>query len=279
MPSLLKTAFLQLNKWAGNEYPKREDFVSDNEKIDAFADDISSQMAQKVSATDLDQLVSAESILTKIKTVDGASSGLDADLLDGKHATDFINAIAIGSNSDPNTTLESYILSNHANSPSSAYYWHIQTLFYSTKAINSNRVQIATSYNSDNNMYIRRYFNNAWSAWTRLAREGDYMPILSNLRLFQVSVPQNAVDYTLFSYSGGPGRVTSISDAGYTKFSFVIDGVTIPATTDSNFRFGFGGPYYDRQGVLVNIEFKQSIVIKANQTTAATARGVVLTEK
>ena len=46
MPSLLKTAFLQLNKWAGNEYPKREDFVSDNEKIDAFADDISSQMAQ-----------------------------------------------------------------------------------------------------------------------------------------------------------------------------------------------------------------------------------------
>lgn len=47
MPSLLKTDFLQLNKWAGNEYPKREDFVSDNEKIDAFADDISSQMAQK----------------------------------------------------------------------------------------------------------------------------------------------------------------------------------------------------------------------------------------
>ena len=49
MPSLLKTAFLELSKWAGNEYPKREDFVSDNEKIDAFADDISSQMAQKVN--------------------------------------------------------------------------------------------------------------------------------------------------------------------------------------------------------------------------------------
>lgn len=49
MPSLLKTAFLQLNKWAGNEYPKREDFVSDNEKIDAFADDISSQLAQKAN--------------------------------------------------------------------------------------------------------------------------------------------------------------------------------------------------------------------------------------
>ena len=46
MPSLIKTAFLQLNKWAGNEYPKREDFVSDNEKIDVFASNVSSQLAQ-----------------------------------------------------------------------------------------------------------------------------------------------------------------------------------------------------------------------------------------
>ncbi|WP_353106274.1 pyocin knob domain-containing protein [Acetoanaerobium noterae] len=273
------TVNYNLKKPGQDDFYNVADFNSNADIIDGALKNHDVQLEGKVSETDLDQLVSAESILTKIKTVDGASSGLDADLLDGKHATDFVNAIAIGSNSDPNTTLESYILSNHANSPSSAYYWHIQTLFYSTKAINSNRVQIATSYNSDNNMYIRRYFNNAWSAWTRLAREGDYMPILSNLRLFQVSVPQNAVDYTLFSYSGGPGRVTSISHAGYTKFSFVIDGVTIPATTDSNFRFGFGGLYYDREGVLVNIEFKQSIVIKANQTTAATARGVVLTEK
>lgn len=51
MPSLLKTAFLQLNKWAGNEYPKREDFVSDNEKIDVFASNVSSQMAQRVTQT------------------------------------------------------------------------------------------------------------------------------------------------------------------------------------------------------------------------------------
>jgi len=145
------------------------------EETRAVVEDIDSQLAQKVSENDLDQLVSANSILTKIKTVDGAGSGLDADLLDNKHAEDFVNAIAIGSNSDPNTTLESYILSNHANSPSSSYYWHIQTLFYSTKAVNSNRVQIATSYNSDNNMYIRRYFNNAWSDWTRLMKDGDSM--------------------------------------------------------------------------------------------------------
>ena len=34
-------------------------------------------------------VISAEEILGKLKTVDGAGSGLDADLLDGKHASEF----------------------------------------------------------------------------------------------------------------------------------------------------------------------------------------------
>lgn len=33
----------------------------------------------------------AQDLLSRLKTVDGAGSGLDADLLDGKHATDFAN--------------------------------------------------------------------------------------------------------------------------------------------------------------------------------------------
>ena len=38
---------------------------------------------------DKDYDVSAESVLEKLKTVDGAESGLDADMLDGKHASAF----------------------------------------------------------------------------------------------------------------------------------------------------------------------------------------------
>lgn len=34
-------------------------------------------------------------ILTKLKTVDGTGSGLDADLLDGEHATAFQDASAV----------------------------------------------------------------------------------------------------------------------------------------------------------------------------------------
>lgn len=37
--------------------------------------------------------VAPDDILNKIKTVDGTSSGLDADLLDGKHATDFVTSV------------------------------------------------------------------------------------------------------------------------------------------------------------------------------------------
>lgn len=35
MPSVQKTPNLGLNKWQGNEYAKRADFVDDNQKIDA----------------------------------------------------------------------------------------------------------------------------------------------------------------------------------------------------------------------------------------------------
>lgn len=38
----------------------------------------------------------ANDVLTKVKTVDGTGSGLDADLLDGKHSSDFILASAKG---------------------------------------------------------------------------------------------------------------------------------------------------------------------------------------
>ncbi len=40
MPSLNKTPDLGLNQWQGNEYPKREDFASDNEKIDSAIGDM-----------------------------------------------------------------------------------------------------------------------------------------------------------------------------------------------------------------------------------------------
>lgn len=42
MPSVQKTPNLGLNKWQGNEYAKRADFVDDNEKIDKAVGNLAS---------------------------------------------------------------------------------------------------------------------------------------------------------------------------------------------------------------------------------------------
>lgn len=113
----------------------------------------------------------------------GAGNGLDADTVDGKHASEFAAAnhnhngyhskfVAKGSSSsdDPNTTLENIILTNHANGPNTGYYdyYYIQTFFYSTRSTSANRGQIATGYNNSNKMYIRYYYNNQWSPWSEI---------------------------------------------------------------------------------------------------------------
>jgi len=86
---------------------------------------------------------------------------------------DVFNAIAIGSTADPNTTQESYILTNHANSPGGSAYWHIQTLFYASKT--GNRSQIATRYNGGTDeMYIRTCYSNTWTTWKRMLHESNH---------------------------------------------------------------------------------------------------------
>jgi phage-related tail fiber protein len=81
------------------------------------------------------------------------------------------NSISSGSTSDPNTTQESYILTNHANSPGLGLYWHIKTYFYSSKT--GNRSQIAQNYNGSGEFLYIRHFYTSWSAWEPLIKESD----------------------------------------------------------------------------------------------------------
>ncbi|MCT4593598.1 MAG: hypothetical protein N4A57_04910 [Anaeromicrobium sp.] len=53
MPSKDKTKHLKLNKWVGNEYVKRQDFVDDNEKIDEAIKDLDNSKVDKVSGKGL----------------------------------------------------------------------------------------------------------------------------------------------------------------------------------------------------------------------------------
>lgn len=51
-----------------------------------------------------DSVETAQSILTKLKTVDGSGSGLDADLLDGKTSADYVLVVNISTATNDNST-------------------------------------------------------------------------------------------------------------------------------------------------------------------------------
>lgn len=77
-----------------------------------------------------------------------------------------VNAISTGSASDPDTTQESYILTNHENSPLAGY-WHILTFFYLSRT--GNRAQIALTYSGNSPRFmIRRCYSSTWTPWVEL---------------------------------------------------------------------------------------------------------------
>jgi len=85
MPSNNKTLTVELNQWQENEYPKREDFNLDNIKLDTKMGDHESRI------NDLETTTTDNSILSAVKRVDGATSGLDSDLLDGNEGSYYLD--------------------------------------------------------------------------------------------------------------------------------------------------------------------------------------------
>ena len=58
-------------------------------KLSSLHTQVGSLETKVTTLENKDYDISAESVLAKIKTVDGAESGLDADMVDGKHASEF----------------------------------------------------------------------------------------------------------------------------------------------------------------------------------------------
>lgn len=86
--------------------------------------------------------------------------------------------LAAGTSSqDPNIAVDNVIVTNHANTPNSAYFWHITTTFYAGISSVANRGQIAVQYNGGISVYGRSHFSNAWTAWTRLDQDATKLPL------------------------------------------------------------------------------------------------------
>lgn len=117
-------------------------------------------------------------VLAKIKTVDGAGSGLDADLLDGKHLEQILRYAAQPQTS---TSLNDRIVSQGIDFFSWAYdkASNVNGQPYGDGASSAASVvtfgvsypfQLYSDYNDTNYLYYRSYYvNTGWKAWRRFA--------------------------------------------------------------------------------------------------------------
>lgn len=206
----------------------------------------------------------------------GTGNGLDADTVDGKHASEFAVAnhnhdgyhskfVAKGSTADPNTTLENIILTNHANGPGDGYYY-IQTFFYNTRSTSANRSQIATKYNSSNKMYIRYYYNNQWSPWSEIPtveRMEELMIYPTKPRAVEGTIPSpTAGTWTTLLDIQGSGIVYYIfwnPNWSGSKIRITVDGVQ---STDSVFKALSTSPIPTLDGQNTIIYFKNALKIE-----------------
>lgn len=112
--------------------------------------------------------ITANDVLNTLKTVDGAGSGLDADMLDGKHALEFQRDLYTYTGSDltaADTTLNPNIFGMVRGLSSFRFF---DTKFYASVSSTSNRAQIAYGYDSDV-INFRRYYDGKWNAWRTIA--------------------------------------------------------------------------------------------------------------
>lgn len=114
-------------------------------------------------------------VLQTLKSVDGSGSGLDADLLDGKHAASFFD-ITLSSSSFANATSQGkYTINcNPADSPTpkdtDIDYWTC-LVFYNDMLINGKKsiTQIAINNMNRQQMYIRNQKDGSWGSWEVIA--------------------------------------------------------------------------------------------------------------
>lgn len=111
----------------------------------------------------------------KVSTKNALETGFE---IYDRHDTAIRNGLAAyrpnGIDIDPDTTLEELVLTE-TNTPEGGF-WHVRTMFYSSKSATSNRTQVAFPYNqATTTLYYRVYYNGGWSDWKNVASQVSTM--------------------------------------------------------------------------------------------------------
>lgn len=215
-------------------------------------------------------------ILNTLKTVDGLGSGLDADLLDGKSSSEFLQ-LTLNSRSilltNPNlnnytTNGEYYCGGTPLNTPGNSQ-GYLKVESFSSSFCK----QFFTEYTNAQNSFVRLCINGTWTEWYNIGGEGTLFTIP---RLFNVLSP--AAGQTVFTYSEGAGEVVFIQhDGDDNRYPIItVDGTPI---NTPNFPYSWDGTSISKV-FEYRIRFKNSIVIKITSGgTINTCRGLVMTAK
>lgn len=201
---------------------------------------------------------------------------LNADMLDGQHSTYFARSSFGGAgetsrivtdilnikNENGNYVNGKFMGANLANAPNSN--WHIieQIVHNDAWVI----VRALEFTNPDAKWIENRKCNGTWQGWKEVGG-GNLFTIP---RSFGVGNP--VAGQILFSYSGGAGRFVTASILNQ-AMDIIIDGQTLQYHT-----FPFSGTS-SSTSISINIEFKDSIIIKSRQNMAYYVTGLVMTEK
>ena len=155
------------NEWAliTNEYTLQDNKYSVDVSITGL--DYRKAYTIQVRAQDRINLIPpAEKTVKALPVYDWGKDDFqfNVDVLD-KSGTKITNGLALYENDgiDPDTTLEHLILT-HLNTPCNDF-MYIKTEFYGSKTENSNRMQTAFPYYTNDPPYYRYYFNGAWTEW------------------------------------------------------------------------------------------------------------------
>ena len=235
--------------------------------INANADKIDTAVkALQDLITALQTATTPLAILNAIKTVDGAGSGLDADLLDGKNSTEFfIKNPTLTSVKDLNNPFGIALAPNTVSDLPESVYSIVETKFLNNV---SRLVEVSQIYNEQKKFYAIYESAVGWSAWKEIKGGGN---LFTYPKTFNVINAQSG--QTVFSYSGGSGRVIT------THMANTSPEITIDGTVVSYSNYPYSGTGATGTSQVINLEFKNSVVIKTVQAASGNVTGLIQTEK